>query len=568
MSVLKLNTILADLAKKNKPAEYAKDTYFSEPLLEIHYDDRFGNYGGHTFSHSLITALILVGIFILTIACVNFINLATAQAVNRSKEVGIRKVLGSIRMQLIVQFLCETSIITFAAILLAVGIAKLSLPLLNQLLESKLSLDPVADLGIVGFLFVLGLLVTLFSGLYPSIILSGFNPVKALKNKISSKSIGGISLRRGLVILQFVIAQVLIIGMVVVVRQMNYFRNASLGFDKSEVVNVALPGDSVSRTKFEFLKTELIRNPDIVNLSLSFASPASSESDWNSDFNFNHADKNTNFSANLKWADEDYFKTFKMHFLAGRPYYKNDTVKEFVVNETLLHKLGITKPDDAIGKMINFWDGSKVGPIVGVIRDFNAYSLREPVAPVVLSTWKDVYQTMNIKMKPATAAKVLPFIEKRWNEAFPEYVYQFKFLDESIRNFYKQENQLSQLYKIFAAIAIFISCLGLYGLVSFMAVQRTKEVGIRKVLGATAANIVYLLSKEFTLLILLAFIIAGPIGYFIMRHWLLNYPYRINLVFSIFLLAVGGSVIIAWISVAYKAISAARANPVKSLHTE
>jgi len=477
-------------------------------------------------------------------------------------------VLGTLRVQLIIQFLCETAIISFGAVLISIGIAKLSLPLLNHLLESKLILNPLHDPEMIGFLFLLGLLVTIFSGLYPSIILSGFNPVTALKNKISSKSIGGISVRRGLVILQFAIAQVLIVGMLVVIGQMDYFKNASLGFDKTEVVNTGLPGDSVSRSKFEYLKTELIKNPDIVNVSMSFASPSSPESDWNSDFSFDHAQKNTNFSANLKWSDEDYFKTYGLKFLAGRPYYKSDTVKEFVVNETLLHKVGITDPHQAIGKIINLWGGNKVGPIVGVIQDFNAYSLREPMAPVLLSTWKDVYQTMNIKMKPGSAVRVLPFIEKLWNQAFPDYIYQLKFLDNSINSYYKQENQLSQLYKIFAGIAIFISCLGLYGLVSFMAVQRTKEVGIRKVLGATAANIVYLLSSEFTLLIMIAFVIAAPIAFFVMKHWLQNYAYRIEPGASIFLKAVAGSVVIAWITVAYKAISAATANPVKSLRTE
>ena len=261
----------------------------------------------------------------------------------------------------------------------------------------------------------------------------------ALKNSISSKSIGGISFRRGLVILQFTIAHVLIISMLIVVSQMDYFRNASLGFTKAFVVNVPLPGDSVSRTKFGYLKTQLISCPDISNISFSFTSP-SSQGGWSSEFKFDHAEKITNFSANLKWADEDYFKTFGLQFLAGRPYYKNDTVHEFVVNETLLHKVGITDPNQAIGKQIDFWDGVKVGSIVGVIRDFNSLSLREPMAPVVLSTWKNTYQTINIKMKPGKAKTVLPFVEKLWNEAFPEYVYKYNFLDETINNFYKQAN--------------------------------------------------------------------------------------------------------------------------------
>ena len=225
-------------------------------------------------------------------------------------------------------------------------------------------------------------------------------------------------------------------------------------------------------------------------------------------------------------------------------------------------------PSNLLIQQIDFWDGKKVAPIVGVIRDFNSYSLRQPMAPVVLSTWNEVYQTINIKIREGKEKAVLPFIEKLWNESYPEYVYQYSFLDETIANFYQQENQLSTLYKIFAAIAILISCLGLYGLVSFMAVQRTKEVGIRKVLGATARHIVYLMSKEFTLLIIIAFVISAPVGYYIMHKWLQNYTYRIPLSASIFLLAIAGSIVIAWITAGQRAIKSALANPVKSLRTE
>ncbi len=278
--------------------------------------------------------------------------------------------------------------------------------------------------------------------------------------------------------------------------------------------------------------------------------------------------KNTDFNANLKWADVDYFKTYSLQFVAGRPYYASDSVREFVVNETLLRKLGISNPKEAIGKQLNFWDGGKVGNIVGVIKDFNIYSLDKPMAPVVLSTWKDIYQTINIKIKPGSEKAVLPYIEKLWTSTFPDNVYDYKFLDRTIENFYKQEDQLSQLYKIFAGIAIFISCLGLYGLVSFMAVQRTKEVGIRKVLGASARSIIYLLSKEFTVLIIIAFIISAPVAYFIMHKWLQNYTYRIPLSASIFILAIISSILVAWITVAHRAIKAAMVNPVRSLRTE
>ncbi len=563
----KFNKDLIAFAKRHRPGEYVKDVFVAQPLMEIHYDDEFGNYRGHTFSKSLVKALSLIALFLLVIACVNFINLATAQAVNRSKEVGVRKVLGSNRRQLAFQFLSETALIIFTSIVVAVAIAFIALPFLNKLLEVKMSMN-LAENPVIPFLLLgIGIVVTLLSGLYPAMILSGFNPITALKSKLTPRMVGGISLRRGLVVLQFAIAHVLIIGTLIVVSQMDYFRRASLGFEKASIVNVPVPGDSVSQIKFDHVKDQLLQNPDILLVSYSYAAP-SSDGNWNSDFKFNHSPKNTNFSANLKWADADYFKTYNIPFVAGRPYNKSDTVREFVVNETLLKRLGITNPQDAIGKQLDFWDGNKVAQIVGVIRDFNSYSLREPMAPVVLGSWKDVYQTLNIRIQPGKEKTVLASVEKTWNAAFPDYVYSFEFLDETIANFYRQENQLSQLYKIFAGIAIFISCLGLYGLVSFMAVQRTKEVGIRKVLGAGAGSIIYLFSKEFTLLIAIAFVIASPLAYYFMHKWLENFTYKVDLGIGVFLVAILFSIFIAWITVGYRAIRAAMANPVKSLRTE
>jgi len=563
----KFNADLEIFAKKHKPAEYAKDGYILQPLREIHFDDRFGNFNERTFSHSLITALSLIGIFLLVIACVNFINLATAQAVNRSKEVGVRKVLGSNRKQLAMQFLAETAIIVCFASFFAAIIAMGVLPFLNKLLEVRITMNFIENSSLIIFLSITAITVTLLSGIYPAIILSGFNPITALKSRITSEMIGGISLRRALVVLQFAIAHILIIGMILVVSQIKFFRSASLGFDKAAVINVPLPNDSVNLTKLDYIRDKLSSNPDVQYVSFSYASP-SSENNWNSDFKFNHSGKTTDFSANLKWADTAYFKTFGLRFIAGHAYSPSDTVREFVVNETLLKKLGIRNPQEAIGKQINFWNGVKVANIVGVVRDFNVNSLHRPLAPVVMSTWKAVYQTINIKIKPGSEKAVLSFIEKLWTSTYPDFIYEYHFLDETIENFYKQEAQLSQLYQIFAGIAIFISCLGLYGLVSFMAVQRTKEVGIRKVLGASVRNIIYLLSKEFTILIIIAFIISAPIAYFFMHEWLKNFAYRIPISATIFILAILGSILIAWLTVAHRAINAALANPINSLRSE
>lgn len=562
-----LNLQFMEFAKKHKPAAYAQDAPFAQPLTEIHFNDQFGNFNDRVFSKTLIRALALIGIFLILIACVNFINLATAQAVNRSKEVGVRKVLGSNRVQLGLQFLGETTLITGIAMVIAISLAQLTLPFLNQLLNTRMTIDYLNNPALFLFILLVSILVIVCSGVYPAIILSGFNPVTALKNKITSRMVGGISLRRGLVVIQFAIAQVLIIGTLIVVSQMNYFRTASLGFDRASIVNVQLPHDSLSKSRYNYVRDQLKANPDIQQVSFSYASPTS-DGNWSSDFNFNHDPKTTPFSANLKWADVDYFKTYNLEFVAGRPYVYQDTVSEFVVNETLLSKLGITNPQDAIGKEISFWDGRKVANISGVIRDFNAYSLREPMAAVVLGSWRDMYRTINIKLRPGVEKRVLPRIEKLWTEAFPDYAYQYQFLDETINNFYRQERQLSALYKIFAGIAVFISCLGLYGLVSFMAVRRTREMGIRKVLGASPMNIVYLLSKEFTVLILLAFILSGPVSYYVMKGWLQNYTYRISMEASMFVLAVLGSILVAWITVGQRAIRAAGVNPVKSLKTE
>ncbi len=568
MSEKRFNADLISFAKKHKPALYAKDTFKLLALKDMHYNTEVSVYGGHAFSKQLINVISLIGLFLLVIACVNFINLATAQAVNRSKEVGIRKVLGSNRNQLVLQFISETLIITLFAVVLATGIATVALPMLNQLLDIQLNgnslFDPITILFLAGV--VIG--VTLLSGFYPALVLSGFNPIEALKNKIQAGRSSGISLRRVLVVIQFCIAQFLVIGTLVLIYQMNYFKNKSLGFNKDAVITVPFPADSISRMKINALKDQLLQQLGIKDVSISLYSP-SDESGWYSDFRFNNSPKPTDFAANLKWADPEYFKLYDLQFVAGGPYKKSDTISGYVVNETLLKKLGVRDPKQAIGKYVMLWDDKKnYAQITGVVKDFNVGSLRNPIPPVLMSSWKDVYKKLNIKIQRANVSQTLAGIESLWNKTFPDGVYEYQFLDSTVASFYNSEDQLSKLYKIFAGIAIFISCLGLYGLVSFMAVQRTKEVGIRKTLGASVSHIVYLFSKEFTLLIVIAFAISAPIGWYFMNKWLQAFAYKITLGPGIFILAIAVSIIIAWLTVGYKAIRAALANPVKSLRSE
>ena len=563
------NQDLATFVKKYKPVEYRGQGMQLQPLSDMHYNTQVHIFGSHTpFSRELIKAISMIGAFLLLIACVNFINLATAQAVNRSKEVGIRKVMGGNRKQLVLQFLSETFLITLFAVVIAIFIALVGISRLNTLLEISLTNSMLTQPAVLAFISATIACVTLLSGFYPAIVLSGFNPVTALKNKIAAGKASGISLRRALVTLQFCIAQVLVIGTLVIVYQMSYFRNMSLGFDKDEVMVVSFPNDSVNRLKLPALRNQLLQQAGVKDVSFSFASP-SDNSNWNSEFRFDDSPKKTDFGANLKWADADYFRLYKLQFVAGRAYEKSDTIRGYVVNETLLHKLGINDPKEAIGKNINLWDDkAKSARITGVVKDFNVSSLKKEIPPVLMASSIDVFHLINIKVQPAGISNTLASVEKLWNKTFPEGLYEYRFLDDKIADFYRKDDQLSTLYKIFAGIAIFISCLGLYGLVSFMAVQRTKEVGIRKTLGAPVSHIVYLFSKEFTLLIIVAFLISAPVGYYFMNEWLQGFAYKVPFGPGIFIEAVLLSIIIAWATVGYKAVKAALANPVKSLRSE
>jgi ABC-type antimicrobial peptide transport system permease subunit len=544
-----------------------KDSHILESLNKVHYSQA-GNFSGRTISPELIRVLWLIAAFILLIACVNFINLATAQAVNRSKEVGVRKVMGSNKWQLKLQFLAETFLIVITAVALALVLSVVLLPAISKLLAIPLAFNIFQNTSVLIFLFIVTVCVTLLAGFYPSVVLSGFNPIHALKSQLAVKNTKGISLRRGLVVFQFIIAQALIIGTIIIVKQMNYFTSKPLGFDKDAIINVPFPGDSAGISKLDYLRKELSGISGIQNISFSSNTPIEDDNDNWTKFKYNHAAKETDFYAINKGTDNEYLPTYKLPLVAGRNLQASDTVREFLVNESLVNKLGITNPQEVLNKEISLWDGQLRGNIVGVLKDFHNRSFRAPFAPLLMTTAKNWYSVAAVKLTTQDAATTIRSVEKIWNNEFPDFVFEYKFLDEKIENFYKQENQLSQLYKVFAVIAIFLSCLGLYGLVSFMAVQRIKEVGIRKVLGASAGSIVYLFSKEFMLLIGIAFLIASPLAWYFMHKWLQDYPYRINLSWWIFILGGAASVIIALITVSFRAVKAAVANPVTSLRTE
>jgi len=565
-SVDKFNQQLSAYTRKVQPADN-KDSYIIQPLNAVHYDAAAGNYSNKTISHQLLNVLWLIAAFILLIACVNFINLSTAQAVNRAKEVGVRKVLGSNKSQLLIQFIIETFLIVTIAVILATVITILALPYVNQLLELSLSFNILTNPAVILFLLAVTIVVTALAGFYPSIVLSRFNPVNALKSKLTVNTTKGISLRRGLVVFQFVIAQALIIGTLIIVTQMNYFMDRPLGFDKDAIVNVPYRPDSTGGKLTDYLKQQLLSN-GVKAVSFSSNSPVEDDNNMFTTFKFDHALKDADFQAITKFADHDYVPTYKLQLVAGKNLQPSGWTREFLVNESFVKSLGLKKPEDILNKEISIMGGLIKCPVVGVLKDFNNRSLRQDLAPLLIATNSTMYRQASIKLSTTNIASSMQSIKKIWEQTFPNSVYEYRFLDEKIESFYKQESQLSSLYKIFAVIAIFLSCLGLYGLASFMAVQRIREVGIRKVLGASVSSVVYLFSKEFIILITIAFVIASPVAWYFMDKWLQDYVYRINISWWIFIVGGISSIIIALITVSFQAIKAALANPVKSLKTE
>lgn len=536
-----------------------------QPLGEMHYDSQLKNYSNHTFSKDLLFALRMIGMFLLFMACINFINLTTAQAVDRAREVGVRKVLGSSRGRLVLQFLGETGITTMLALACAILVVCICLPFLNSLMEIQLSASMLYSYAVVGYMLGTVVLVTFLSGFYPALVLSGYRSAVVLKGAAAVDRQKGLSVRRGLVIFQFMIAQILVVGSMVVAAQMNYFRNVDMGFRKDAVINAPFLNDSLGYTRMDALKADLLRIPGIEKVSFSGGAPAGGGNATDLFTEENHT-RTGDMSVRIMPVDPEYFSLYELPIVAGRVYYPCDSMREYVVNQTVVRRMGIQKDEAAIGKKITLF-GRKY-PIVGVVKDFHENSLRDPIGPVVMTTTKSRYGIVNLKIDLRRTKSIVAKMTDLWNSYFPDLTFEYGFLDQTIADFYRQENQLATLYKIFSALAIFISCLGLYGLISFIAVQRRKEIGIRKVFGASVQAIVRILSGEFAMLIGIAFLIAAPIAWYSMHLWLQQYTYRITLGAGFFIATILASAAIAWLSIGYTAIRAARANPVDSLRSE
>lgn len=552
-------SVMPAYVKKFRPTNKNVHHYKLQPLSDIHFDSR---YGGVMEKRNL-WILSFIGIFLLITACVNFVNMATAQAVNRSKEIGVRKVLGGRRNQLFWQFISETSVITILSIILAIGLSFLALPYVNNWFHSHIRIQLFTDVRLLFFILALAIVVTFLAGSYPGLILSRFRPIQALKNKIAQKQAGGVNTRRGLIITQFAITQILLIAVIIIAKQMSFAKDSDLGFKKNSIVMVPVATTAQST---KTLKNQLMQIPGVRNVSLCFAAPAS-QSNWNTSPNYDNRTENEAFRINIKAGDENYVKTFGLTMVAGRNLFASDSAKEFLVNETFVKKLNLTSPQQVIGKELSI-NGDLKGPIVGVIKDFHDLSFHSDINAVAIASIPDNYfmyaVDINLNNVPATMAS----IEKAWDKMSPNEIYSYDFLDENIATFYKSEDLMLKLIKVFSLIAIFIGCLGLYGLVFFMAAQKTKEIGIRKVLGGSFTNIVWIFGKEFSKLILVAFCIAAPVGYWLMNNWLQDFQFRIPITIWMFVTVILATFFICLLTVGYQSVKAALANPIKSLRTE
>ena len=576
-TVAQADALLSTFSRKHYDGQPDQKTHFLSPLSDLHHDERFDAVSAKTLPvpRQRLWNMAFVGMLILLMACINFVNIASAMATKRAKEVGVRKVLGSEKSQLVTQFLAETFLVVLTAVALGVVLAYVALPLLGQLFSLPTDASLYFRSGLNGpdlALALLGLLVVLtaLAGLYPALVLSSFSPLAVFRRNVASgwlrqPLLRGLSVRQGLIIAQFTAALVLIISTVVNLRQMEYLGQMNLGFQKEGVFYFAMDNEYGNRNAT--LRNELLRIPGVTGVTFSSDLP-SSDTKFQSSFAFTDFSKDEDFAVSVKMADGDYCKTFGISLVAGASYATNDTVLKFVVNETLLKKLNIRNSASVIGRKLRIGD-EPPAEIVGVVKDFHTNSAREGgIQPLLIMPEKTFFLAGSVMLRSQNLTPTVERIKAVYAKVFPEVAFSGKFYEESLARYYETEQQMGLLYRIFAGLTIFIACLGLFGLAAFTAEQRTKEIGVRKVLGASVASIVALLSKDFMKLVLIAIVIASPIAWYAMHRWLQDFAYKIDIEWWVFALAGLLAVGIALLTVSFQSIRAALMNPVTSLRSE
>ncbi|HWB26136.1 MAG TPA: FtsX-like permease family protein [Chitinophagaceae bacterium] len=563
------------LKKYNKEANGdAKNTeeFKLQPLNDLHFNGTYGTYGRDVAHKPTLYGMLVVAAFLLLLGCINFINLTTAQATQRAKEIGIRKTMGSSRSQLMLQFLHETFLLTVFATILSIILTPLLLKVFADFVPSGLHFSLTSQPGIIVFLTLLVITVSFLAGFYPAVILSKFNPVLVLKNQayLGTSTTRKTLLRKTLTVSQFFIAQVFVMATVIAAKQIYYMVNADMGFKKDAIISFSIPFNYNNflhpDSKRFVLLNQLKAIPGIERVSLSSSTPATNG--WStSTMTYKDGKKEIETDVHQKSGDTNYLKLFNIKLLAGRNVEQSDTPREYLINETYMHILGFKRPADALNKILNG------RPIVGVMADFHEQSLHQTIKPLVFYGETNFCFNFDVALRPqapggTTWQSAIKQIEQDYKKLYPDDDFHYEFLDESIAKFYTSEQNIAKLLNWATGLAIFISCMGLLGLVIYTTNLRRKEIGVRKVLGASVANIVTILSKDFMMLVLIAFVVAIPVVWWAMNKWLENFAYKTTVNWWVFALSGSAMALLALLTLSIQTVKAAVDNPVKSLRTE
>ncbi|RDC65611.1 ABC transporter permease [Adhaeribacter pallidiroseus] len=543
-------------------------SFLLQPLADIHFNADYGSDFVRLAHRPTLYALMGVAVFLLLMAGINFINLATSQSVQRTKEIGVRKVLGSSRYSLITQFLSETFVLALVAVLLAVLLTNPLLAVFRSFLPPGIHL-PLFSPAVLLFLVGLTIITTLLAGFYPALVLSAAAPIQSLKGQISSTTTRKAYLRKTLIVFQFTLSQAFILGALVVGAQINFMRSQDMGFKQDEIVTFELDWRDKTQNKFVLLN-KIRQMPEVAQVSLSNSTPARSGTNTMV-FKYHAGKEEISWNVHNKSGDENFINLYGIKLLAGRNIFPSDTLREILINETYAKAIGFKQVNEAVGHYAML-DNKKL-PIVGVVADFHVQSLHKSIEPVFIGAENKFARTISLKLatrgKQAAEVKAtLAKLEKEYQALYPEQKFNYAFFDETIAHFYDNEQKMATIVRLATDLAIFIACLGLIGLVAFTVTQRTKEIGIRKVLGASVTHIVALLSRDFLKLVVLANVVAWPLAGWAMHRWLQDFAYRVPLSAGLFILAGISAISIALLAVSFQAIKAAVANPVKSLRTE
>lgn len=568
--------LTAMLHKYDKPRQGNTEELMLEKLSDLHFDNKYYNFDNvRSADRSTLYGLLAVAVFLLMLGCINFINLTTAQASQRAKEIGIRKTLGSSRKQLIVQFLSETFLITLFSVIISVILTPVILRLFAGFIPVGVEFNLLQTPGLIVFLILLTVIVALMSGIYPSLILSGYKPVGVLKNQAQSNSgkTRNALLRKSLTVTQFVIAQFFIMATILVSKQIHYMLTKDLGFKKDAIVYLSTPTKLMLTDKQPVFMNLVRQLPQIEMISVG-GNPPSSGGAQSTVAVYNNGKKEIKLDLEQKYGDANYLKVYHLKLLAGHNLADQDSSTDLLINNTYARLLGFRNPGDAIGKRILHFGKQK--EIIGVVADFHQKSLRAVVKPLAIlhpGERKFWNRTFHTALKPQTAGgnewkTAIAGLEKAWKSVYPDDDFEYHFFDESIAKFYESEQQTSTLLSWATGLSILISCLGMLGLAIYTTGQRTKEIGVRKVLGASVAQIVALLSAELLWLILLAFVLVSPLAYYAMHKWMQNFADHTTISWWVFILGGGVMVVATLFTLSFQTIKAAIANPVKSLRSE